>query len=218
MQARIADLTQPIFGRVLELRDRLEAGEAPQWDHERSALRALLDALVPESDRRANHLDFSGQGAREEQRRLTQATIRYALTCWLDEFLGDHSAWGPRWRECPLESEMHGTMPSCQKFWDEARYAETRGDRDTLEVVLWCAALGYRGAWRNKQETLRAWQGRVQDLLDRTAPVWTMPAVLAPPPGERALPTDLPTRRLEFSLLLAFSLAAPLLAALLWRW
>ena len=159
MQARIADIVHPIIGRVLELRDRLEAGESPQWDDERLILRELLDALVPEDapthDAGPEDFDLSEHGAPEEQWRLTQTTIRYTLTCWLDEFLGEHSAWGPRWREQPLETEIYGTMPGNHKFWDEARYAETRGDRDTLEIAFWCVALGYRGAWCSKPDTLR---------------------------------------------------------------
>jgi type VI protein secretion system component VasF len=221
MQACIADLVHPIFRRVLELRDRLSAGESPLWDDERSALRELLDTLGPGDTPARNawpdQFAFSEQGAPEDQRRLTQATIRYVLTCWLDEYLGQHSAWGPSWREQPLEAELYGTLQG-RKFWDEARYAETRGDRDTLEVVFWCAALGYNGAWRGMPQILQAWQARVQELLDRTAPVLALPASRAPSSLERALPTDLSTRRLAFSLLLGVSLAAPLLAVLLWRW
>jgi type VI secretion system protein ImpK len=222
MQARIADIVHPIFRYVLALRDRLDAGESLQWDHERSTLRKLLDAFGPEDapvrDSREDGFDLSELGTPAEQRRLTQATIRYALTCWLDELLGQHSAWGPRWREQPLEAEVYGSIQGSRKFWEEARYAETRGDRDTLEVILWCVALGYCGAWRGKPETLRTWQTRVQAMLDRTAPVWSMPGCLAPSPRERAMPTDLPTRRLAFSVLLGFALVAPVVAVLLWRW
>jgi hypothetical protein len=220
MQARIADLVHPIICHVLGLRDRLDVGEALQWDHERRALRKLLDALGPEDApaRADDGFDMSELGSPAEQRRLTQATIRHVLICWLDEILGQHSAWGPRWREKPLEAVVYGTVQGSRKFWEEARYAETRGDRDTLEVVLWCVALGYGGAWRGKPETLTAWQARVLALLDRTAPLWTMPGCLASSPRERQMPTDLPTRRLAFSVLLGFALVAPLLAVLLWRW
>lgn len=222
MQALIADIVHPIFRRVIMLRDRLDAGESPAWDTERSALRELLDALgpgdAPAHNARQDGSDLSDLGTPAEQQRLTRATLRYVLTCWLDEFLGQHPAWGPRWRNHPLEAAIYGTIQGSRKFWEEARYAETRGDRDTLEVALWCAALGYSGTWRGKPESLKAWQTRVQALLDRTTPAWSMPGCLAPSPRERALPTDLPARRLAFSLLLGFSLAAPLLAALLWRW
>ncbi len=222
MQARIADMVHPIFRHVLAVHDRLDAGEALQWDHERARLRELLDALGPEDvaaiDAQEDGFDLSEPGTPGAQRRLTQATIRYALTCWCDELLGQHSAWGPRWRELPLEAEIYGTVQGSRKFWEEARYAETRGDCDTLEVVLWCAALGHCGGWRGKPETLKAWQARVQTLLARTAPVSSLPGCLAPSPRERALPTDLPTRRLTFSLLLGGALIVPLLAGLLLRW
>jgi hypothetical protein len=214
MQAHIADIVHPIFRHGLALRDRLEAGDAVQWDQERANLRKLLDALVPEDaptlDAPADGFDLSELGTPAEQRRLTQANIRHVLICWFDELLGQ--------RDQPLEAEIYGTVQGPRKFWEEVRYAETRGDRDTLEVVLWCVALGYAGAWRGKPETLRTWQARVQALLDRTAPVWSMPGCLAPSPRERALPTDLPTRRLTFSVLLGFALVTPLLAALLLRW
>ena len=217
MQANIAELVHPVFDRVLNLRDRLAAGNAPHWDDERAALRELLDAIRP-ADARPEAFDLSEQETPGEEQRLTLATIRYALTCWLDEFLCRHSAWGRRWREAPLEAELYGGVQDRRKFWDEARYAETRHDRAALEVILWCVGLGFAGVWQGRAETLQAWRERVQSLLDRTAPVWTMPASLTPPMHERPLPTDLPTRRLAFVLLLGFSLAAPLLAIWLTRW
>ncbi|HZZ81208.1 MAG TPA: DotU family type IV/VI secretion system protein [Gemmataceae bacterium] len=221
MQARIAELVHPVFRYVLALPDRLDAGEALQWDHERATLTQMLAALAapdaPARDALEVEFDFSEQADPETQASLTLAAIRHALTCWIDEFMSQQSAWGRRWREEPLEAEIYHGAP-LRKFWEEARYAETRGDRDALEVIFWCVALGYCGAWRGKPDTLQAWQMRVQALLDRTAPAWTMPASLTPSPREREMPTDLPTRRMAFSLLVGGALMLPVLTMLLWRW
>jgi type VI protein secretion system component VasF len=213
MQSQIADLVHPVIHRVLRLRERLDAGELPQCDHERAALKELLGRLSPAQAQ--DGFDFAGAEPAEAER-LSRATIRCALTCWLDELLAGHSAWGPRWRDQPLEAETYPNAGGHRRFWEEARYAETRGDRDALEVILWCVALGFAGAWRGTPETLKAWQTRVTALLDRTTPACAMPASLAPP-AERLMPTDLPTRRLVFSLILGFALLAPLLVVLAWR-
>lgn len=219
MQARIAELVYPFFGRVLELRDRLDAGAAPEWDEERSALRKLLDAMRPDgaAEDAALRFDLSELITPAEQERLMFAAIRFALTAWADELLGEHYAWGQRWREQPLEAAVFGSLQGKSKFWDEARYAETRGDRDALEVMLWCAALGYSEAWPGNPESLRAWQERIQEMLNRSMPDLALPSSLAVSPRDRTMPSDLPMRRLVFAALVGIALAAPPMALWLMR-
>lgn len=223
MRTAMAAAVQSVFDAGISLRERLEAGEPLEWDRERAFLKAQLAVLqtdavdreVPGPDEIA--FDFSMPDNPAERRRLTRKTIRFALTCWLDDFLGYYSAWGPRWRQEPLENELYDLPPAGSKFWDEARYAGTRGDIDALEVMYWCALLGYRGDWRAEPERVAAWAARVRTMLQRNTQPWTMPASLAPSPQDTLTPSILPYRSMIFSLLMGVALISPPALLLLWR-
>ncbi len=217
MRTAVAALVQPIFDAGISLRDRLEASEPLEWDRERALLKSLLARLQVEATEDENGFDFSMPDHPAEQSRLTRNTMRYALTCWLDDFLGYHSAWGLRWRQETLESELFLARASERKFWDEARYARTRGDVESLEVMYWCALLGYRGEWRSDPNRVAAWAARVRGIIEQQAQTWTMPASLAPSPHEMQPPADLLYRSMVFSVLLTVALTAPLALLLAWR-
>jgi type IV/VI secretion system ImpK/VasF family protein len=220
MQPPIAEAVLAIFNCGLTLRDRLEAGESLQWDLERATLKQLLSVFLTRADDTSefgNELVFSEHGSAEERSRLSQATIRFALTCWLDEWFTRYSTQAPRWRERTLETELFGSTEGGTKFWDEARYAETRGDLIALEAMHLCVMLGFRGAWRDKPAQVETWAARIRLKLQQAAPTWTMPACLEPPRYEAAQEEDASYRRMLFSMLLMFSLLLPLALVFLWR-
>lgn len=222
MQAVIADLVHPIFQRGIALRAGLEAQEPLDWLQERTALKEMLARLNADAATGLDGLDeidfdFAMPNEAEERGRLTRATVRYALTAWLDEFFSHHSAWGLRWREAPLEAEAYGRRTPGSKFWDEARYAQTRGDLDTLEVMYLCVMLGFRGDRRTKPAQVADWTQRVRTLLEQSAPKWTMPASLAPSAREAKLPDAWQYRGMVFSVLMAATLVLPMMVLMLWR-
>ena len=212
MKANLADIIHPIFNHGISLRDRLDAEEPLDRARERSTLKDRLAVLGAEQSSLLDLdeplvFDFFSQGNHDDLSRLTRATVRYALTVWLDEFLG-------RLPERTLEAELYGTTEGNAKFWEEARNAEARGDLDALEVMHLCAALGFRGAWRDQPEQLERWSTRVRCLLEQLADGWAMPASLEPLARDRAQPGN---GRVAFSLVLTFALALPLALVLLWR-
>ena len=222
MQAVIADLVHPIFQLGIALRARLEAKEPVDWVQERTAIKELLAGLNADDSLNIdgpdeNAFDLAMPNDADERGRLTRTTVRYALTAWLDEFISHYSSWGQRWRDATLEAELYGSRTRGGKFWDEARYAQTRGDRNALEVMYLCVMLGLRGDWRAKPTQVADWTQRTRAFLEQSAEKWTMPASLEPSAREATLPGDWPYRGMVFSLLMAAALVAPMILMVLWR-
>lgn len=217
MQLAIANAVHPILQCGLRLRDRLETGESLDWDLELSNLKRCFAALDANAtvERDIFDFDFSADGNRDELDRLTRQTARYALACWLDDFLQHYSVYGANWRERTLESDLYGTNDGAAKFWQEARYAETRGDVDALEVMHLCVMLGFRGELRSKPAEVQQWATRIAAMLERSSPEWTMPASLRP----TAIPStsEGPMQRLMFRMLAVFALTIPAALVLWWR-
>ncbi len=214
MQAVLADGVYAVFNRGIALRDRLEAGDSVDWEREQQHLHRLLSAFANDAGALSGDdfgFVFSEQGSKEERRRLTRATIGFALTCWLDEWL---TFYAPPDARLP---EKFGGADSGAKFWDESRYAETRGDLDALEAMHLCVMLGFRGNWRSQPAQVEAWAARIRAKLEPAAQTWTTPASLEVPRFDRTRLDDRPLRRMAFSLLLTFSLLLPLALAVLWR-
>ena len=216
MQAFIADAVHDFINGGLSLRDRLEAGETLERDRERSTFLLQLAVLDADAEMDAG-LVFSEQGSFVDLGAMTRSTIRYALTCWLDEWLMHYSPAGSAWGERTLEAELFDNHDAGAEFWDEARYAETRGDLEALEVMHLCVMLGFRGRWRDKPEQLDAWATRIRVKLEQAAHPWAMPACLEPPAETLTGADDFPLRRMAFSMLLTFSLLLPFAAVLVWR-
>jgi type VI protein secretion system component VasF len=220
MHADLADTVHPILDYALSLRYRLDAGEPLQWDLEQSTLKAMLSPLTAEANAEADvvedfSFDFSEKVDHLESLRQTQKTVHIALTYWLDEFFIRHTSWSSRWSERTLESAFFGTNEGSRKFWEEARYAEARGDRDALESLLWCVMLGFRGDEHASPNQVEAWGTRIRARLE-PSPAWTMPASLQTSRGVLRA-GDLPYRRRAFAMLLTLSLFVPLALVMLWR-
>ena len=140
MQDAIAALIDPVFAQGIDLRERLERGEAPVFATEQAILEGLLN---------------SGDDDRRGDERL--ASVRYALACWLDETFILDSPWESRWNERKLELVLYGTNDRAWKFWEMARKAETRSEVDVLEALFLCVMMGFRGQLRDRPAELQDW-------------------------------------------------------------
>ena len=214
MQANLAEVVYPFMDHAVELRDRLLAGEPVLVEMEQNMLKALLDPLAPELPG-----DFSMELTdpdEGEPEGLTRTAIRRALLCWIDEFLIDHTPQGRAWSAHALLPMLDGARDGARLFWDEARYAETRGDLDALETMYWCVMLGFRGELKADAERLAAWVARVRHNWEGPAPPLVMPAALEVT-SLPAVPRERRGPYLGFSALLAFAVVAPWAVVVLLR-
>jgi len=126
-----------IFGRGLDLHERLQRGDPADFRVEHERLRKLLwgDGEV------AANPEYVGEPAAQF------FGARYALACWLDELFILDSPWGRRWAEVSMEVELvkYGSQDRAWRFWTQAEDAARRPGTDALEVYLWCAMLGFHG-------------------------------------------------------------------------
>jgi type VI secretion system protein ImpK len=212
MRTNLADIVHPIIHAGLALRERGAANG--DFESDVAALKQRLGELDPPQ---LLGVDFCEPGDPAERDQLTRATIRYALVCWLDELMTNNSNVGARWRERSLETEVYGAGAGPVKFWDEARYAETRSDVAALEVMFLCVNLGFRGAWRDKPDQIDAWLIRVNALLAKRHIEPAMPACLDVPARASARLVPPPQHALTFTLLAIGAIALPAIAAVLWR-
>lgn len=197
MQDKIVRRMHEVFGHGLDLKGRLDRGEAPRFETEHSRLLSLLLA--------GGELDFdplfrgdlagAGRSNRTQDMSSFFLGVQYALACWLDEiFLLDAPGWwSGQWEADSLEVRLYGgANERAWRFWDQARKAEgPRGSPEALEAYLWAVMLGFRGA----PETLNP---------PVNPPVWVdnvRKRVLAarstefPVPAQREAPTHVPPLR-----------------------
>lgn len=166
MNPLIADQMHTVFGRGLELKEKLERGDRVRFDPEHGDLRNLLWGDGP----LASDPDYAGSGggrtAQASDREDSFLGARYALACWLDEvFIGD-SPWCDLWAEQPMEVALvGGTQDRAGRFWRQARKAEARPGTDALEVYLWCVMLGFRGDPEGEGVNIYEWADRARGLL-----------------------------------------------------
>ena len=158
MHEAIAGLVDPVFAQGIDLRERLERGEAPAFATEQAILEGLL-----------NGGDDGGPGEPGPDRRGDDrlATVRYALACWLDETFILDSPWESRWNERKLEVALYGTNDRAWKFWEMARKAEIRSDVDVLEALFLCVMMGFRGQMRERPSELQGWVAATRAQLAR---------------------------------------------------
>ncbi len=220
MLATIADVVHPILRAGLNLHARISAGEMLHRDLEQEQFVELLNALDTavffEGDSSdLPPIDDDGPTFTEREQ-LSQATTRYLLVCWLDELVGT-CAQGESWRELPLESLLYTRVAGGAKFWDEARYAEARGDRDALETAYWCVTLGFRGDWQGKPENVEAWLKRVRSVLVQASEPTAMPACLETEPSARQPIFRQSYRPWAFAFYLSLTILIPTIGILCWR-
>jgi type VI secretion system protein ImpK len=167
MHEETANPVYDVIARALDVKERLERGDAPVF----SAEQATLKQLLADESRSGRYTDPTAD-----------PDIRYALTCWVDELLILNSAWGKQWNEHKLEVELFGTNDRAWKFWEKARRALTRLDGDVLEVYYLCVMLGFRGELLDDPAGLQAWTAAARSQVERNqVQAWVPPPELDPP-------------------------------------
>jgi len=166
MNPEIASVMDRVLLCGLDLRERLERGEKLDISVEQTQLRGLLKS-ENEARRWPEYGGDSPIGGTTigGQRAQAFAGIRYALTCWLDEvFIGD-SRWSEEWRHQALELDLYGEVLRFDRFWEQARRAESRSSPDALEAYFLCAMLGFRGRNAGAPEQMQAWCDSVEPRI-----------------------------------------------------
>ncbi len=171
MRQEIADIVFPVIAHALQLRERLENGEALDLATEQAELRARLKTTA-EAQRWP---DYGGDGER-------YLGIRYALACWLDEIFILDSPWGQQWNERKLEESLYQSEPQrAWRFWAQAKMAQGRSAIDALEVFYLCVMLGFRGDGPEPPETVQGWREGVEAQISRgQGQTWPGPQEMQP--------------------------------------
>jgi type VI secretion system protein ImpK len=193
MRAAIADLVFPVIEYGLQLKERLERGEAPILETEQVKLKGLLQSNAEARrdpdfggdswvERPAGAgMTFTGSDVGRRGRGDGFLGVRYALACWLDELFTIDSPWEAQWKDRILEYALFGTRSRYETFWDQAERAQARS-ADALEVYFLCVMLGFRGKWRDQPAELQNWvtavRNRLRERFDRE---WPGPDGLDPP-------------------------------------
>lgn len=148
MTKNFRNIIQPVIMAALDLKDRLDRGEAPDIETEQARLIGLL-----QSDLEARRIpEFGGDG--------NYLGARYALVSWIDELLIVYSPWADLWNRRKLEVALYGgTSERAWKFWEQAEMARKgrTASLDAIEVFYLCVMLGFRGQYLNDPVKLKTW-------------------------------------------------------------
>jgi type VI secretion system protein ImpK len=153
MTDAFASLVSPVFQYVIDLQQRMDQGESPALESERSQILALLD----EADQKAGS---SSQLAHDYE------LARHALVYWIDEVL-INSTWkhALAWRQHILEWDLYQERLRADRFYEIAHDAEALAGTDPLETFYLCVALGFRGRHADSPAELRKWADRVYQRI-----------------------------------------------------
>jgi type IV/VI secretion system ImpK/VasF family protein len=166
MRDDIANLVFPVITHGLNLKDRLKRGDQPNIMTEQAALKGLLGSATQAapwgSDGSPVNLSTAGASARS-----SFLGIRYGLTCWLDEIMVD-SPFGNEWNEQKLEQALYHSNLRYEKFWEQARLAESQPGSEAHEAFLLCVLLGFRGKLGEELEQLRQWVENARTRIGKT--------------------------------------------------
>ena len=123
-----------VFTCVIDLLDRIERGQDQDYHTEQQRVKASID-------RAEVSLGSSNQD---------WLLAKYALVAWIDDILIEapwkHAA---IWKEKALERTMFKTQDAFTQFYSKAREAESRPNKDALEVFYVCVVLNFRGLYRD---------------------------------------------------------------------
>jgi type VI secretion system protein ImpK len=138
MTPNFAAAVDPIFQFVLELQDRIERGEVSSPSHERERLR----------------LRFQEAEQKLQQHEKEWQLAKYALVSWIDDVLIEETPWEGRnyWENNALEFEMFNTKERATQYYVKAKEAAALTRTDASEVCYVCAALGFRGFYRDSSD------------------------------------------------------------------
>ena len=137
MTPEFAKAVDPVFLHVLNLLERIHRGDAVSAEEERSRIRNRLDQAE------------AALGQREDWQ-----LAKYALVSWIDEVLIE-APWEDRlWvKEHTLEWEEFNSQDCAELFYVRAREASALKQRDALEVFYLCVVMGFRGLYRDPDQT-----------------------------------------------------------------
>jgi type VI secretion system protein ImpK len=171
MREEIANLVFPVLSYGIRLKERLAAGDTPDFaDSQRELL-----GLLREASQAQRLSDFGGDRPINESIRGRQSDhflgIRYALACWLDEMFILDSPWKDQWNESSLEIKLYEERERGWRFWEQADRAAGRPTGDALEVYYLCVMLGFRGDKRKNLEDLKNWCDRIKTQLGSGAKI-----------------------------------------------
>lgn len=138
MTPDFAAAVDPIFLFMLELQDRIERNEVPSPSHERERLRRWFQEAEQKLQRRQKEWELA----------------KYAIVSWIDDVLIVEAPWEGRnyWENNALEFEMFNTKDRATQYFVKAKEAATLTKTDALEVFFICAALGFRGFYRDSAD------------------------------------------------------------------
>ncbi len=180
MSQEFTSAVDPVFCHVLDLLDRMMAGE--EFDP-RQVQVDIID--------RIEQADAAVGASRSWE------LARYALTSWIDEVLLD-TDWSGRdwWANHVLEAKLFRTRDCSEQFFVRAEQARGLADTQALEVFYDCVVLGFRGMYRSAEiaqamsqneglsDSLEAWLRRTSLAIEKKQAVETRKASLpagAPP-------------------------------------
>ena len=88
------------------------------------------------------------------------------------------------WNESKLEVRLYDGNDRAWRFWEQAKLAEARAERDALEGFYLCVMLGFRGEQIDKPRAVQDWRAGVERQLGQgKAAKWDWDVGLpAPPP------------------------------------
>lgn len=140
MKPDFAKAADPVFVHVLDLLDRLQAGEKahPEEEH-----RQIVNVL--------EQAEGSLGSGNEEWR-----AAKFALACWIDELLSSSAVWSGAdyWCNKPLERVLFKSADRALEFYRWAKQAAEKRQHDALEVYYVCAILGFRGMYNERDEVV----------------------------------------------------------------
>ena len=153
MTETFTNLIFPVIRQIVDFRDRVEGGDSPSLESERSTILSILE----DSDQKAR-----------ASTQLTHdfALAKHALVYWIDEVMLT-SRWNSaaEWKERILEFEIFGKWEGGELFYEKAHEAERLAVTDPLEVFFLCASLGFQGRYAFDQPTFLNWIERVYQRI-----------------------------------------------------
>jgi type VI secretion system protein ImpK len=131
MTPEFAQAVDRVFLSVLGTLEQIGRGEEPEPKEEKLRIRGWLDQAEAQL----------AQGKDWE-------LAKYGLVSWIDEMMISTPWEGARWwNENKIETELYNTNDRAWKFYQQAKEAFTRKNRDPLEVYYVSVVLGFRGLY-----------------------------------------------------------------------
>jgi hypothetical protein len=87
------------------------------------------------------------------------------LVYWIDEVFSFYSPWSQDWENRKLEQIYYNTSDRAHLFWDQARLALNRSDREAIEVFYLALLLGFRGTVRDQVADVQDWREQFEANL-----------------------------------------------------